>query len=543
MRRAVTLVGLLPLLVAAGPASLDRGPSKATPMAAYGPTKAGEGGSTSGPAPSWVSAMMGAWMFDEASGNRINAQGNATLDLPPAGTVSNDTTNKMEGTAAANFTAGKIGIVASTVTLPGPVFSIGCWLRPTGTANGVWEHWFPGGAYLSTTASNLTFAVSAASAVTALPANTYAHIVGTLGPVNQILYKNGQLAQSVAKGAFGAVAGRDLVFSQASNWTGQMDECFFSAAELPAAAICRICSCGIRGEQCICNGTAYASTGRNAANCGSCPLPSACNVPDPALAVTSTTTTTSSTSTTLLGQLPSWVPGMTAVYLLDEASGTRVNAQGTTARNLSEIGGTIPNDTTNKMEGTAAVTLTVSQALQTLDAAIGAPVEPFTCGFWSRKTNSNSVVMLQIGSDHTLMFHNSDTNWSWNLRANNLYFTPGNAANTWTHVGIRQSAGVSQTFKDGVARETSTRAWTQPTGGAIVFAVGSPASGTFVGQVDEVWCTNTALSAASLCRICSCGIRGELCSCTGTAFNVTGRNASACGSCTLPADCTAATPP
>ena len=61
---------------------------------------------------------------------------------------------------------------------------------------------------------------------------------------------------------------------------GQFDECFVANTAFSDAAICRICSCGLRGEQCSCSGASYASKGRNATHCGNCVLP-ACNAATP----------------------------------------------------------------------------------------------------------------------------------------------------------------------------------------------------------------------------------------------------------------------
>jgi hypothetical protein len=62
------------------------------------------------------------------------------------------------------------------------------------------------------------------------------------------------------------------------------------------------------------------------------------------------------------------------------------------------------------------------------------------------------------------------------------------------------------------------------------------------GQLDECFVTNIALSALEICRICSCGIDGSLCACSGSAYTSNGRHASDCGSCLLPAACDAAPP-
>lgn len=66
---------------------------------------------------------------------------------------------------------------------------------------------------------------------------------------------------------------------------GKLDECFMVGTNLTAAAICRICSCGIDGAGCTCQSgdpTLYDNTGRNVAGCGSCSLAGlACNAATP----------------------------------------------------------------------------------------------------------------------------------------------------------------------------------------------------------------------------------------------------------------------
>lgn len=224
--------------------------------------------------------------------------------------------------------------------------------------------------------------------------------------------------------------------------------------------------------------------------------------------------------------------------MLDEASGTRANVTANPGLNLTISGTATTNDTTNKMEGAAAA-LFAGGGLVSTAALVGQPTEPLTCGFWERKTGATSMRILTIGSDHTMVNHNSDGNWGWQMGGNLMYFTPGNAANTWTHVALRQSGGTSQAFKDGKAAESSARPWVVPGAAQINFLLGDPG---FTGQLDEVWCTNVALSPAAICRICSCGLAGEKCTCSGTTYTSNGRNAANCGGCTLPA-CNASTPP
>jgi hypothetical protein len=97
------------------------------------------------------------------------------------------------------------------------------------------------------------------------------------------------------------------------------------------------------------------------------------------------------------------------------------------------------------------------------------------------------------------------------MPGNALFFGPGNAPNTWTHVAVSQVSTTSQTFKDGLANVSSTRTYTPAA--ALAFTLGSTVGG-YTGQIDEVWCAAAGLSRAAVCRICSCGVR-EQCTCSG----------------------------
>jgi hypothetical protein len=104
------------------------------------------------------------------------------------------------------------------------------------------------------------------------------------------------------------------------------------------------------------------------------------------------------TTTTLGGTpAPSWVAFTIGAWMLDEPTpGARVNAQGTTARNLSESG-PVPNDTTNKMEGTAAANpSSLPSFLFTADTTIQGIAPPFTCVIWARYTGTDTAQLPAV---------------------------------------------------------------------------------------------------------------------------------------------------
>lgn len=234
---------------------------------------------------------------------------------------------------------------------------------------------------------------------------------------------------------------------------------------------------------------------------------------------------------------PSWVPSTLAAWMLDEPTGNRVNAKGVAAYDLSVLVGVEwTSSTTDKMEGTASASLTPQTERQTT-GTFGSLGTPISMGCWSKITSGaisnmmdrNAKPQLGRGGGSVLsQFNNQDG------------FTTPVADNTWAHtVNVYQLGDVGRLYINGVQVATGTGPTTMPADNTML-RIGD--SWTLQGLVDECWIANLALSPAAICRICSCGLRGEQCTCNGAAFVSKGRNVTACGSCTLPA-CNAATPP
>jgi hypothetical protein len=241
---------------------------------------------------------------------------------------------------------------------------------------------------------------------------------------------------------------------------------------------------------------------------------------------------------------------MLSAWMLDEASGNRVNAQGTAARDLSASDGTDPPGSTDRQEGARSISITAAQARHTSDTFPGL-VSPLSLGCWfkmaANPTAAAAFIMhhfqdgvagttkLNRGTSGAVNFSVYDSGGA--LKAVNSGVVTNNA---WHHaVGTAASGGQQVLYVDGV--QAVTAGMTTMSASGNPFYVGD--NFLYTGLVDECFVANLQLSAAAVCRICSCGLRGEQCSCSGTAFTSTGRNASACGSCTLPADCSASTPP
>jgi len=236
--------------------------------------------------------------------------------------------------------------------------------------------------------------------------------------------------------------------------------------------------------------------------------------------------------------------------MLDEAAGNaRTNVQGVSARNLTETGGTLANDTTNKMEGTAAAVGVTTRYLSTTDTTLRGMAQ-LTVGFWARVTTAGATMIAfrnstTLGSDGFYIYWTSSDS-KWKLTHQGSLWSSGTAPiNTWAHFVVveQQPAGNCFLYQNGVAAGSATGGGCpmQPSTAADIRVAGDGTSG-FQGQIDELFITPNVYTAQQVCRVCSCGIRGEQCTCSGTTFTSTGRNASACGSCALPADCSAPLP-
>jgi len=247
---------------------------------------------------------------------------------------------------------------------------------------------------------------------------------------------------------------------------------------------------------------------------------------------------------------PSWVSAVLAAWMLDETSGTRVNLQGTTSRDLATLDTSDPASSTDRQEGARSISITAAQSRHTTDTFPGL-VSPQSMGCWvkmaANPTASAAFLMhhyqdgvagttkLARGTSGSYTFTSYDTGAAAEVVASPSTYPN----NVWTHVvGTLISSGPLLLYINGAQVASGT----MTTAAASANPIYVSDNFTFSGLIDECWVVNLQLSAASVCRICSCGIRGEQCTCNGTAFATTGRNASACGACTLPADCSAAAP-
>jgi len=265
------------------------------------------------------------------------------------------------------------------------------------------------------------------------------------------------------------------------------------------------------------------------------------------------------TTTTLGATAPNWTPSMVAVWLLEEggAGASRVDATGH-GHTLDNLLGTPGRDTVLKMQGTAAMLVDgTTGARRGPDNALAAPTPPFSVGCWVRPTDTSSGGENQ-GIVGSYDFAVGGYFLSWVDAANGYRAQACKASasclvagvagtgadNTFSHVVGNIWPDRLQLFVNGTQRDTDqmgTNYWTPDTGDWFFVGNNPQDARTFKGQIDECFLYVGTLSPASTCRICSCGVDGALCTCTGTVFTSSGRDASACGSCSLPA-CNAATP-
>ncbi|MBS3166413.1 DUF1565 domain-containing protein [Candidatus Woesearchaeota archaeon] len=219
------------------------------------------------------------WSLDEASGTRYSTGGScgdagSDCDLADGNTVGQDTTNKMEGSASANFIAADNEYLRCTsancneLNIIGSI-TAGCWLRtPIANHNtgSVWMVKFASnsGYRLATGTSNSritcligdgTDSQSHSSANSVLGDDVFTHTVCRYNNnVSEIrVFINGVLngAQTTQQTMLNSSANFELSRSDnpAIDWQGQLDECFVANQTYTNQQICEICRFGLDGEE------------------------------------------------------------------------------------------------------------------------------------------------------------------------------------------------------------------------------------------------------------------------------------------------------
>lgn len=114
--------------------------------------------------------------------------------------------------------------------------------------------------------------------------------------------------------------------------------------------------------------------------------------------------------------------------------------------------------------------------------------------------------------------------------------------NAWYHFVCRYTADSElELIKNDTVEATTTSGLSMSAADSDFFAPSTYGvnTGGLNWEADELFVYAGLLTDKDICRICSCGINGEGCSCSAssnTSYVSTGVNSSNCGSCTLP-DC------
>lgn len=246
----------------------------------------------------------------------------------------------------------------------------------------------------------------------------------------------------------------------------------------------------------------------------------------------------------------SWASNLTAVWSLDEASGTRVNSGSCgSACDLSTISGTPPGGT-NRMEGSRAIEFNAGtlESVSCTDANCGSALGPASSGGLGGDVTYGC--WMKIGwFDQNLMTRRSANGFIFDYTVND----GGGAYCKIDSTSTALVTGIWADYHHVVCRFDDTNNDLDMFHDAAVVASAAPTSitavsttfqlrGITLSRLDECFVHRGALTDKDICRICSCGIDGSLCSYYSAtdAWAGTGRNATWCGSCALPTSPSAA---
>jgi hypothetical protein len=271
----------------------------------------GSAGAGGDPAADWSASFIAWWSLDEASGTRI-ANGSTSCgsagsdcDLADNATVTNDTTNKQEGTASASFASTNSEYLDCAdgtcneldMTGSGESFTWGCWWRSGSDVSQMLLDNYDevGGSKGGYNMERLTVSdrglcevrdqnsiYNLLTAIDSMPADDgWVHVacqVTDNGTGSFSTFIDGELSTNLpAVTPETAPDGEDFFLGTQDAATifmdGELDECFVIDDLLTEAEVCRVCSCQVDGSLCTCNGTSYDDDGRNSTECGSCTLP------------------------------------------------------------------------------------------------------------------------------------------------------------------------------------------------------------------------------------------------------------------------------
>jgi hypothetical protein len=265
-----------------------------------------------------------------------------------------------------------------------------------------------------------------------------------------------------------------------------------------------------------------------------------------------------------------WSASFVAWWAFEESAGSAALANDSTSCGTAGTdcdltdSGTVGRDTTNYQEGSQSATFASSDYFSCQDStcdeldAIGSG-ESLTFGCWWRSGNDSTQQIIdnwdgsgggrggykadRDSNNDRATCYVRDTNSEYNILTQNNSMP---ADDSWIHYVCQMTDDGTGSFRTYInGEENSNLTTTTPEIGADGedFFLGSQNGSTpfMLGELDECFVIFDYLTAAEVCRVCSCQIDGSLCTCDGTSYNDAGRNSSDCGSCTLP-DCNAAAP-
>lgn len=250
-------------------------------------------------APDESTTFIAVWYMEEASGNRASS-GSCTTDcaMIEHGTITQDTTNKQQGTASASdteSTANYLDCANATCDeiMLSDSFTVGGWLRPSSSGGGS-GYLLRAGNGTTGYQAGIDENNDALDCVVQTTTQSSANSTLTDDAWNHVACRWDNATDEIQPFIDGAASGSPGTQTTMTAWTstaiafgstsnplyGNIDEMFVIGQALSDAEICYICSCGIDNEQaCACSGTSFASTGRRVSSCGSCTMPADCTDP------------------------------------------------------------------------------------------------------------------------------------------------------------------------------------------------------------------------------------------------------------------------
>lgn len=291
---------------------------------------------------------------------------------------------------------------------------------------------------------------------------------------------------------------------------------------------------------------------------------------------TKTATPTPTVTATPDGVAQNWENSAIACWGLDQSTGAvRTKKAGTCSGSACDLddaasGTTADSATGHYIEGSAAASFAANQYLQCADGTCTAleigSGNSFTAFATVRRTNQTATVNhlfrkmdTSAGAGWRLYAVNNTTNMTAQIGTSlgaltTLNGTSGTLAlNTNTFVGFSfdntsSSAGnvALVTLAGGSTNDVVTSAGNQADIGDSnqAFSLSFGGGEEWRGQIDLACIYPKVLTAAQLCRICSCGMDGTTglrdstgtvasCTCSGSSYATDGRRTTDCGSCSL----------